>query len=98
MVDEMSWDDTENYRMGGTFRWPSMEEVFDYRERVKKVILDVIDNTPLNLPITQDSPWWSVFMGFDHERYAFIFLAFTNTFTYFKLTTLLEYILKHLQF
>ena len=43
--------------MGGTFRWPSMEEVFDYRERVKKVILDVIDNTPLNLPITQDSPW-----------------------------------------
>ena len=34
-----------------------MEEEFDCRERVKKVILDVIDSTLLNLPITQDSPW-----------------------------------------
>ncbi|RDD47828.1 Hercynine oxygenase [Trichoplax sp. H2] len=70
-VDEMSWDDTENYRMGGNFKWPSVKDILDYRAKVRKVVLDVIDTAPLVLPITQDSPWWAVMLGLDHERIHF---------------------------
>lgn len=49
----------ENYRMGGTFKWPDLEEVVEYRRKVKEVVLSVIDNTPLQLPVTQESPWVS---------------------------------------
>ena len=45
--------------MGGTFKWPDLEEVVEYRKKVKEVVLSVIDNTPLKLPVTQDSPWVS---------------------------------------
>ena len=45
--------------MGGSYKWPSVSEVLDYRRKVKEVILDVIDNTPLELPVTQDHPWVS---------------------------------------
>lgn len=70
-VDEMSWDDTENYRMGGSFKWPTVVEVAEFRKKTRQVILDVIENTPLELPVTQDSQWWAVFMGFEHERIHF---------------------------
>ena len=33
-VDEMSWDDTENYRMGGGFKWPTVRQVVEYRMKV----------------------------------------------------------------
>ena len=33
-VDEMSWDDTENYRMGGSYKWPTVAEVVEYRQKV----------------------------------------------------------------
>ncbi|CAH1775547.1 unnamed protein product [Owenia fusiformis] len=67
-VDEMAWDDTENYRMGGSYKWPSIAEVVDYRRRVRHIILDVINHTPLTLPVTMESPWWALFMGMEHER------------------------------
>lgn len=70
-VDEMSWDDTENYRMGGSFVWPKVSEVAEYRRKVRQAMLDVIENTPLDLPVTQESIWWAVFMGFEHERVHF---------------------------
>ncbi|KAI0220610.1 hypothetical protein LSAT2_027896 [Lamellibrachia satsuma] len=66
-VDEMSWDDTENYRMGGKYKWPQLDDVVEYRRRVRQLILQLIDKTPLELPVTMDSPWWSVFMGIEHE-------------------------------
>ena len=47
----------ENYRMGGSFVWPTVAEVAEYRRKVRKAILDVIDNTPLELPVTQESKW-----------------------------------------
>ena len=47
----------ENYRMGGSFVWPTVAEVAEYRKKVRKAILDVIDNTPLELPVTQESKW-----------------------------------------
>ena len=37
-VDEMSWDDTENYRMGGAFKWPAMDAVFEYRKFARSVL------------------------------------------------------------
>ncbi|XP_031562421.1 ergothioneine biosynthesis protein 1-like isoform X2 [Actinia tenebrosa] len=70
-VDEMSWDDTENFRMGGKFVWPSVSEVQKYRDDVKKTILKLIDTKPMDVPVTQDSPWWSLFMGMEHERIHF---------------------------
>ncbi|XP_078263780.1 uncharacterized protein LOC144597892 isoform X4 [Rhinoraja longicauda] len=67
-VDEMSWDDTENYRLGGSFKWPTLCECVEYRRKVRDIVHNVIQETPLQLPITMDSPWWAVFMGFEHER------------------------------
>ena len=49
----------ENYRMGGKFTWPRLSEVANYRSKVKTAILKIIDDTPLDLPITKDSPWVS---------------------------------------
>jgi len=43
--------------MGGSFVWPTVAEVAEYRKKVRKAILDVIDNTPLELPVTQESKW-----------------------------------------
>ncbi|ELU18927.1 hypothetical protein CAPTEDRAFT_226801 [Capitella teleta] len=67
-VDEMSWDDTENFRMGGQLKWPKLDNVVDYRRKVRDVIINIIKKTPLQLPINMDSPWWGLFMGMDHER------------------------------
>ena len=43
--------------MGGGFVWPKVSEVADYRKKVRQAVLDVIENTPLKLPVTQDSKW-----------------------------------------
>ena len=43
--------------MGGSFVWPTVAKVAEYRKKVRKAILDVIDTTPLELPVTQDSKW-----------------------------------------
>ncbi|KAI6656595.1 Meiotically up-regulated protein [Oopsacas minuta] len=67
-VDEMSWDDTDSFRMGGALNWPSLERIIEYRRNVRKLILDVIDSTPLQLPITWDSTWWSLMLAIDHAR------------------------------
>ena len=47
----------ENYRMGGTFQWPNLAEVLQFRQEVYKVILEVIETAPLELPITMNHPW-----------------------------------------
>lgn len=70
-VDEMSWDDTEHYRMGGSYKWPSVEETKEFRVKIRSLIHQVIDRTPLELPVTWNSPWWALFMGFEHERIHF---------------------------
>ncbi len=67
-VDEQSWDDTENYRMGGSFKWPPLAEVVEYRRKVRNSIRKIISDTPLQLPIDMESPWWALSMGFAHER------------------------------
>ena len=63
-VDEMSWDDLDNNH----YDWPPVPEVRAYRDEAKKIILQVIDNTPLELPIGRDNPFWMIMMGIEHER------------------------------
>jgi len=68
-VDEMSWDDTENYRMGGGFKWPTVREVVEYRMKVREIVREIITSgRHYKLPITQNDPWWAVMMGIEHER------------------------------
>ena len=38
-------------------KWPTIEEITDYRAKCKALINDVIDRNELVLPITMDSPW-----------------------------------------
>ena len=63
-VDEMSWDDLNDRH----YDWPSVEETKCYRDKVYDVVNHVIDTLPLTLPITEDSPWWVVMMGIEHEN------------------------------
>ena len=63
-VDEMSWDDLDNNH----YDWPPVSEVRAYRDDAKKTILDIIDNTPLEMPIDWENPFWIIMMGIEHER------------------------------
>ncbi|MBP1613191.1 MAG: hypothetical protein H6Q13_639 [Bacteroidetes bacterium] len=63
-VDEMSWDDLDERH----YNWPSVPDVRKYRDEVKKTILEVIDRTPLNLPVDWENPFWIIMMGIEHER------------------------------
>ena len=62
-VDEMSWDDLSP----GNYQWPAVDEVRTYRNKVKSMVGDFIDNMEFSLPITQDSPAWIILMGCEHE-------------------------------
>ena len=63
-VDEMEWDDTNNEH----YKWPRVDDVREYRKKVRSLIDELITNLPLSLPITQDSPMWIILMGIEHER------------------------------
>ncbi|GAB1600403.1 ergothioneine biosynthesis protein 1-like isoform X1 [Argonauta hians] len=68
-VDEMFWDDTVNQRIDGKpIEWPEVSDVVTYRRQVKNAILQMINDTPLELPITMESKWWGLLMGMAHER------------------------------
>jgi len=63
-VDEMSWDDLDEKN----YDWASLQETKEYRNLVKNRILNLIDNLPLTLPISWDSPFWVILMGIEHEK------------------------------
>lgn len=63
-VDEMSWDDLDETH----YDWPTVEEVKSYRSQVNALINHLIQTTPLTLPITWESPWWTIMMGIEHEH------------------------------
>jgi 5-histidylcysteine sulfoxide synthase len=72
-VDEMSWDDVVSLSriQGGQFRWPSLEEGIKYRAKAREIVLQLIQETPLELPITEESSggfWWAILLGIEHER------------------------------
>lgn len=63
-VDEMSWDDLNNSH----YDWPAVADVRLFRDRVKEVVLGVIDEAPLDMPIAKESRFWVVLMGIEHQR------------------------------
>ena len=63
-VDEMSWDDLNEKH----YNWPTLKETQAYRNSVYDIVNEVIDTLPMELPITEASPWWVVMMGIEHEN------------------------------
>ena len=63
-VDEMSWDDLNEQN----YDWPTVGEVRAYRKKVRKYVSQVIQELPLSMPITWDSPFWVIMMGIEHQR------------------------------
>ncbi len=67
-VDEMSWDDMSK----NAIDWPSIEQAHKYRGKVYETVRGVIMTdeglSDGHAPITMDSPLWSLFMSFEHER------------------------------
>ena len=45
--------------MGGSFKWPRLSEVLEYRRQVRELVINIIETAPLQLPVTQDHPWVS---------------------------------------
>jgi len=64
-VDEMSWDDLQN------IKFPTVEKTKEYREKVKKCIIEYIQTVKFTLPITWESPMWIILMGIEHENIHF---------------------------
>jgi 5-histidylcysteine sulfoxide synthase len=62
-VDEMAWD-----AESASFKWPKVEEVREYRNRVRVVVNALIESFPMTLPIVKTDPFWAVWMGIEHER------------------------------
>ena len=63
-VDEMSWDDLNEKN----YNFPTLEETQHYRDSVSNLVNNLIDTLPLILPITEESPWWVILMGIEHEN------------------------------
>ena len=63
-VDEMSWDDLNSKH----YKWPTYEQAKAYRDEVKEIVLDLIDNLEFTLPINWDSSMWIILMGIEHEN------------------------------
>ena len=63
-VDEMSWDDLDEKN----YDWPDVEDVRQYRKKVRELVDKLIDDLPLTLPIQWEDPFWIILMGIEHER------------------------------
>ena len=63
-VDEMSWDDLDDSH----YDWPTVDEVREYRNKVREHVDGAIRDLPLTMPIDWDNPFWVIMMGIEHER------------------------------
>lgn len=63
-VDEMSWDDLNM----ANYNWPAVDEVRAYRQQVRQMVNDLIERTPVSLPVGWDNPLWIILMGIEHSR------------------------------
>ncbi|MDD5052822.1 MAG: 5-histidylcysteine sulfoxide synthase [Sulfuricurvum sp.] len=62
-VDEMTWDASSD-----SLKWPSVNDVRAYRQRVRELVDQMITSMPMRLPILKDDPFWAIWMGIEHER------------------------------
>jgi 5-histidylcysteine sulfoxide synthase/putative 4-mercaptohistidine N1-methyltranferase len=63
-VDEMSWDDLNQ----SNYKWPTFDEVKDYRHKVYDIVVKQIETLPIQLPIRWEDPMWIILMGIEHSR------------------------------
>ena len=65
----MSWDSMEAIQ-DPDFPWPDVSEAIAFRANVYSKVEDVIRKmpNPCDQPVTMTSPYWALFMGFEHER------------------------------
>lgn len=63
-VDEMSWDDLDD----ANYDWPRVDEVRNYRGKVREIVDKLIQTAPFVLPIDWNHPWWAIIMCIEHER------------------------------
>ncbi len=70
-VDEMSWDDMSKNEMA----WPKLIDVHQYRKTIYDLIVNIIKTHPdldkPNRKLLMDSPFWSIWMGLEHEKIHF---------------------------
>ncbi|WP_291750884.1 MULTISPECIES: 5-histidylcysteine sulfoxide synthase [unclassified Sulfuricurvum] len=62
-VDEMTWDASSD-----SLKWPSVDEVRGYRQKVRLLVDEMIMTLPMKLPIMKEDPLWAIWMGIEHER------------------------------
>lgn len=60
----MDWDDLNESH----YDWPSVAETLEYRNQVKKVILDVIDEAGGGVIKNWHNDLWVLLLGIEHER------------------------------
>ena len=63
-VDEMKWDDLDKSR----YKWPDVNQIREYRNKVKQVVINVINNFEDNFKIEWDEDAWIILMGIEHEK------------------------------
>ncbi|NCO73971.1 MAG: 5-histidylcysteine sulfoxide synthase [Cyanobacteria bacterium] len=51
-----------------SIKWAKVEELWQYRHQAYKTVINIIEKTPLTLPITPDSLWWGIIMSIEHQR------------------------------
>ena len=56
--------------MGGTYKWPSVEDIMAYRKQVRELVVKVIETTPLSLPVTSDH--YLVWKQTHHDRRSYL--------------------------
>jgi 5-histidylcysteine sulfoxide synthase len=49
-------------------KWAKVEQLWQYRHQAYETIINVIEKTPLTLPITPHSVWWGIVMSIEHQR------------------------------
>ena len=52
-------------------QWPGVAKVWEYRQQVYEIVVEIIKNIPLNLPIHPQHSLWSLMMGIEHQRVHF---------------------------
>ena len=72
-VDEMSWDDLleDNYEWSGLGEEEQsryLANIREYRQKVKHLVLSLLEANPVSGPIKQGSLHWVLLMGMEHEK------------------------------
>lgn len=63
----------ENYRMGGAYKWPAVEETKEFRRRTRELVEHIIKRTDFKLPIKWDSDFVILILFFKTNLKFFIF-------------------------